>query len=116
MANYKKLVCWQKADKLAVLVYKLTCKFPKDEIFGITSQLRRASLSVPVNIVEGFNRKSKKDLSWFLNISLGSLAETEYLLSFSEKLGYIDKLPEEISHLIEDIGKLLWKFRESLKE
>lgn len=116
MANYKKLICWQKADNLALLVYKLTGSFPKNEAFGMTSQLRRASLSVPVNIVEGYNRNSKKELARFLNISLGSLAETEYLLCFAEKLGYVSKDLEEVKKLIDDVGKLLWKFREAVNK
>ena len=116
MANYRKLICWQKADNLSFLIYKLTSSFPKNEVFGITSQLRRASLSVPVNIVEGFNRNSKRELSRFLNISLGSLAETEYLLYFSEKLGYIHDDPVELKNLIDEVGKLLWRFRESINK
>jgi four helix bundle protein len=86
--TYRDLNVWQKADELALESYKLTKKFPKDELYGITSQLRRAVLSVPTNIVEGYARKGDKELARFVNISLGSLAEVEYLLSFSRKLGY----------------------------
>lgn len=90
MANYKKLIAWQKAHELAITVYKLTNSFPKEELFGLTSQLRRAVLSIPVNIVEGYNRKSKKEFIHFLDIALGSLAETEYLIEFAIELGYIE--------------------------
>ena len=89
--GYKKLIVWQKADKLAYAVYLETKKFPKDEIYGITSQIRRAAISIPTNIVEGTGRQSRKELKQFINISLGSLAETEYLLEFCFRLGYFTK-------------------------
>jgi len=66
MAEYKDLIVFQKADELAFMVYSLTADFPKSEVFGITSQLRRAALSVPTNIVEGYARKSKKELAQFI--------------------------------------------------
>lgn len=115
MQNYKKLVVWQKADALALEIYKITEKFPRSELFGITSQLRRAALSVPLNIVEGYSRKSKIELSRFIDIALGSLAETEYLLDFSERIDYVAS--DKISHiysLIVEVSKLLWKFKQSL--
>ena len=87
MAKHETLIVFQKADELAFRIYKLTETFPKTETFGITSQLRRAALSVPTNIVEGYARRSKKELMQFINIALGSLAETGYLLSFSGRLG-----------------------------
>ena len=82
-AGYKRLIVWEKADLLAKEIYVRTRSFPKEELYGLTSQLRRAGLSIPVNIVEGYARKSRKELQQFLNISLGSLAETEYLLKFA---------------------------------
>ena len=87
--GYKKLVVWQKADELAYQIYLATKSFPKEEIYGITSQLRRAALSVPLNIVEGYGRQGKKELKRFINVALGSLAEIEYLLDFSFKLSYL---------------------------
>ena len=114
MANYKNLIIWQKSDRLALLIYKLTKDFPKSETFGITSQIRRAALSIPTNIVEGYNRKSKKELGRFIDISLGSLAEAEYLLDFSKKLGYVKSDTGEIEALIAELGKLLWGFQASL--
>lgn len=80
MAKYKTLIVWQKANELALKVYALTETFPKKEIFGITSQIRRSALSVPTNIVEGYGRRTKPELSRFMDIARGSLAETEYLL------------------------------------
>jgi four helix bundle protein len=83
-------------------------------MFGITSQIRRAALSIPTNIVEGYARKSKKELIQFVNIALGSLAETEYLLNFSKRLGYYKSEDDRIESLIEEVGKLLWSFYKSL--
>lgn len=88
-AGYKNLILWQKADILAKSVYIETRSFPKSEIFGLTSQLRRAALSVPTNIVEGYARIGSKEFKHFLSIALGSLAETEYLIEFSYDLNYL---------------------------
>jgi four helix bundle protein len=108
---YKDLKVWQKADELALEIYKITKAFPKDEIYGLTSQIRRAVISVPTNIVEGYARKGDKELARFVNISIGSLAETEYLIDFSKRLGYIsEKEYERIERLRSEVGKLLWNF------
>lgn len=114
MAKYRDLIIFQKSDELALLIYKATESFPKSELYGITSQLRRAALSIPTNIVEGYSRKSKKELKQFINISLGSLAETEYLYNFSNKLGYHDNGQTEIRELLQETGKTLWGFYKSL--
>jgi four helix bundle protein len=113
--GYKKLIVWQKADTLAYRVYVATKEFPKDEIYGITSQLRRAALSVPTNIVEGYGRQGKGELRQFINMALGSLAETEYLLDFSLKLGYFSKeCHKELQDLRQEVGNLLWRFYKSI--
>ena len=113
--GYKKLIVWQKADELAYQVYVATKNFPKEEIYGITSQLRRAVLSVPTNIVEGYGRQGKKELRQFINVALGSLAETEYLLDFSLKLRYFDQGDHKgLQDLRQEVGNLLWKFYKSL--
>ena len=115
MQNHKNLIVWQKADTLAFEIYKATMHFPKNEMFGITSQIRRSALSVPVNIVEGYGRKSKAELSRFIDIAMGSLAETEYLLEFSERLDYLSsEKAAELYILIAEVGKLLWGFKKSL--
>ena len=114
-ANYKKLVVWQKADELAKAVYRATKDFPKEELYGLTSQLRRATLSVPTNIVEGYARKGKKELLQFLNMALGSLAETEYLLDFVLSLGYFKQDEHKnLQDLRQYVGNLLWKFYQSI--
>ncbi|OGN28112.1 MAG: hypothetical protein A2941_00015 [Candidatus Yanofskybacteria bacterium RIFCSPLOWO2_01_FULL_49_17] len=96
-------------DTFAHEVYDLTRAFPKDEIYGITSQLRRASLSVVLNYVEGYSRFKDKVHKNFLEISYGSLQESKYLLDFShkEKYGNLDKYPVLIK-LADDIGAMLW--------
>jgi four helix bundle protein len=113
--GYKKLIVWQKADNLAYKVYVETKVFPKEELYGITSQLRRAALSVPLNIVEGVGRQGKAELRQFANIALGSLAEAEYLLDFSRRLGYLKAESYKLlQDLCEEVGRLLWKFYKSL--
>jgi four helix bundle protein len=113
--TYKELKVWQKADELAIEVYKITKNFPKDEIYGLTSQLRRAAISVPTNIVEGYARKGDKELARFVNISIGSLAEVEYLLEFSKRLKYItEENYSKIKVLRSEVGKLLWSFYKSI--
>ena len=112
---YKKLIVWQRADELAYQIYQFTKQFPKEEMYGITSQLRRAAISVPTNIVEGTGRQGRKELKQFCNIALGSLAETEYLLEFSTRLGYL--LPDDykkLDYLRKETGSLLWRFFQSL--
>lgn len=114
--GYQKLIAWQIADKLAWSVYELTDKFPRHELYGLTSQLRRAVLSVPLNIVEGHSRNSKNEFRQFLRIALGSLAETDYLIQFSLKRKYISE--EEyntVSELRVQCGKVLWKLMNSQK-
>ena len=113
--GYKKLIVWQIADKLAYQVYLETKKFPKDEIYGITSQLRRAAISIPINIVEGTGRQGKKELKQFASIALGSLAETEYLLEFCFRIKYLsEESYKQLEALRKHLGALLWKFHRSL--
>jgi four helix bundle protein len=108
---YKDLKVWQKADELALQVYDITKRFPKDEMYGLTSQLRRAALSIPTNIVEGYARKGDKELARFMSISIGSLAEVEYLLSFSKRLGYLEEAKyNKTEKLRSEVGSLLWSF------
>lgn len=115
--GYRRLVVWQKADELAFRVYSATREFPPDEAYGLTSQLRRAVLSVPTNIAEGHARQGRKELKQFLHIALGSLAEVEYLLSFAARLGYVttDNY-ESLERLRAEVGRLLWGLVRKLKE
>jgi len=116
MNKEQKNILLEKADEFSFLVYKLTKDFPKSEIFGITSQLRRATLSIPLNIIEGFARSSIKTHRRFLEIAYASLKETKYLLYFSCREKYISKKSyEEIINLSEEIGKILWTKIQTLK-
>ena len=113
--RWERLDVWKLSDNLAYKVYVLTKSFPKDEIYGLTSQLRRAALSIPTNIVEGYSRKGDKELSRFLNISLGSMAETKYLLHFAHRLNLIGNQEyEDLKADYDNLGKMLWKFYKSL--
>ena len=104
------------ADELAFQVYKATKNFPKEEIYGITSQVRRSALSIPTNIVEGYSRKRDKELAHFVNIRLGSLAETKYLIYFSNRLTYFENnIYLDLKSGYQKLGKLLWKFYEAVK-
>jgi four helix bundle protein len=115
--RWKNLEVWQLADVLAKDVYRATKAFPKGEIYGITSQLRRAALSVPTNIVEGYSRKGDRELARFIDIALGSLAEVKYLLHFSNSLGYLDKTNfDALSEQADNVGAKLWKFYETVRK
>jgi four helix bundle protein len=89
MRDFRKIEAWRLADDLTVAVYRHTQSFPKEEIYGLTSQLRRASYSVPANIAEGAGRNSQRDYLHFLYIARGSLAETRYFLHLASRLGYL---------------------------
>ncbi|GBC85744.1 hypothetical protein HRbin11_02194 [bacterium HR11] len=89
MRDYTKIQAWRLADDLAVTIYERTRRFPREELYGLTAQLRRAACSVPSNIAEGAARESKHDYLRFLYIARGSLAETQYLIHLSYRLGYL---------------------------
>ena len=89
MLNFQKLLIWQKAHALTLEVYNLTAQFPKEEIFGLVSQMRRSSSSVPTNIAEGSGRATKPDFKRFLTIAIGSVSELEYQFILSKDLRFI---------------------------
>ncbi len=98
----------QKMDEYAHLVYKLTRKFSKDELYGATSQLRRSTISVVLNYIEGFARIKDKVHRNFIEISYGSLQESKYLLEFTYKENYMNKIEyDRVSKLADDIGAML---------
>ena len=92
MKDFRDLKVWEKSHHLALLVYKHTQSFPKQEMFGITSQMRRAAVSIPTNIAEGCGRAGNGDFARFLYIAMGSASELEYLLLISLDLGYLDRI------------------------
>jgi four helix bundle protein len=89
MRDYKNIKAYRFADDLAVEIYKVTRNFPKEEVYGLISQIRRAAVSIAANIAEGASRQHKRDYLHFLYISRGSIAETEYLLHLSNRLDYL---------------------------
>lgn len=93
MQNYKELILWQDAHKLALNLYEISKGFPKEEIYGITSQLRRAAVSIPCNVAEGCGRHIQKDFANFLQIAVGSINETEYLIQLAKDLDYLPQEP-----------------------
>ena len=108
MKDYKDLVSWQKSMQLAVEVYQLTKQLPKEEVYGLVSQLRRAAISISSNIAEGYGRESTMEYARFLKFARGSLYETETQLTLCEKLQYMTKT--DTAHafsLCSEIGKML---------
>lgn len=89
MRDFKKYTIWESSHKLTLMIYKITDNFPKSELFGLTSQMRRASASVPTNIAEGCGRESDTEFKRFLIIASGSASELLYLLILSKDIGYI---------------------------
>ncbi|MBZ5665014.1 MAG: four helix bundle protein [Acidobacteriia bacterium] len=106
--NYRDLIAWQKARHLALNVYRCTRRFPRDEIYGLSSQMRRAAVSVPSNIAEGKGRYSHKEFVQFLYHARGSLLELETQVSIARDLEYID-LPvfETLELETEELGRIL---------
>jgi four helix bundle protein len=91
MKDFRNLKVWDKAHKIVLDIYSVTKMFPKAEIYGLTSQLRRAAVSIPTNIVEGSSRGSDKDFARFIQISIGSASETEYLLILCYDLKHLNE-------------------------
>ena len=89
MQNFKSLKVWQKSHELTLAIYKATANFPKDELYGLTSQIRRACASVPANIAEGCGRTGKAELARFLQVAMGSASELEYHLLLAHDLGLL---------------------------
>ena len=89
MQNFKNLDVWRKSHELTLKVYQLTSQFPDEEMYGLTSQIRRACASIPTNIAEGSGRESPADFARFLQIAVGSASETEYLILLVHELKYI---------------------------
>ena len=110
--TFRDLVVWQKAHAFVLATYKLTAKFPREELFGLTSQMRRAATSIPVNIAEGFKRRGKGDKARFYNISQCSLEECRYYLILAEDLGY-GKTAAQMD-AIEEVSRMLESYINSL--
>ena len=110
--TFKDLTVWQKAHQFVLLVYRMTQIFPRSEIYGLTSQFRRAAVSISANIAEGFRKKGNADKLRFYNISRGSLEECRYYLILSEDLGYCDV--SEANQLLTEVSKLLESYSRNI--
>ena len=115
MRDFKKYDIWQLSHSFTLEIYKITASFPKQEIYGLTSQIRRASSSIPTNISEGCGRNSDKEFNQFLNIALGSANETEYQLILSRDLNYISEdVFKNLEVQINTIKSKIYKLKEKL--
>ena len=115
--SYRDLEVWQRSMRLAKRVYQATQKFPSDERFGLTNQLRRASVSVPSNLAEGHARFGPGEFSRFISIAMGSVAEIETQILLSTDLGYLTvELSREILEDLETIGKMLRGLAKSISK
>jgi len=113
--GFRKLLVWQRAHQLVLMIYKFTEKFPKHEMFGLTSQVRRAVVSVPANIAEGYAAGGKNQFGRYLDIAQGSLAEVEYYLILALDLKYITQTENDNAESLRaEAGFLLHRLIESL--
>ena len=107
--NFRNIKAWKSADDLATLIYSTTKTFPKEELYGLVSQIRRAAVSIPSNIAEGAARKSIKEYLQFLYIAQGSISELEYLLHLSKRIGYLrDSEYNKLDDLRNQTAKMLY--------
>ena len=111
--SFRDLIVWQKAHELVLQIYSLSKTFPKEETYGLTDQLRRAAVSVPANIAEGFNRNSQADKIKFLNYAVSSLEESRYYLILARDLGYIDEQDTKLG--LEEVSKLLNSYMKAVR-
>ncbi|HEX9805071.1 MAG TPA: four helix bundle protein [Candidatus Dojkabacteria bacterium] len=114
--SFKDLIVWQKSIYLVKEIYKISKRFPDEERFGLTSQIRRSAVSIPSNIAEGRSRGSRKDFVRFLYVSLGSLSELETQLIIAKDLEFISSVEiEDIQNLIIELSKMLNRLITKLK-
>ncbi len=116
MSNFRNLLVWQKSMLLVTKIYTVTNNFPKEEVFGLTSQIRRSAISIPSNIAEGLGRDSNKEFLRFLNISIGSLFELQTQLEIAKNIIYLDE--ENFNNLYEDsreLERMLVSFTNKIK-
>jgi len=116
MKAFRQLQVWQKAHSIVLEIYQVTVDFPMEERFGLISQIRRASISVPANIAEGCGRGSDAELAHFLQIAMGSASELEYHLLLSNDLSYLNAMEyERIAALVVEVKKMLSSFIKKLR-
>lgn len=115
--NHKELKVYQEAFELAEAVYRVTANFPKEEVYGLSSQLKRAASSIGANIAEGCGRNTPKDFANFLHIAMGSVKECEHFLDLAQSLNYSSTEDhQKLSERLDKIGKMLANFIKKVKE
>ena len=112
--TFKDLIVWQKSHALVLEVYKLTRQLPKEELFGLVSQMRRAAVSVPANIAEGFKRRGKPDKARHMNIAQGSLEELQYFFILCADLSYLPVQP--VGDRANEVGRMLTSYAQQILE
>lgn len=111
--SFSDLTVWAKAHQFVLEAYKLTSSFPRNETYGLSSQLRRAAVSIPANVAEGFKRRGKAEKVRFLNIAEGSIAECRYYLILTKDLGY--GKTEATMSLLEDVSRLITAYSAAIR-
>ncbi len=116
MKDFRQLKVWEKSHRLALAIYKATKAFPKEELYGLTSQIRRASMSIPTNIAEGCGRNTDAEFARFLQISMGSASETEYQLILAHDLEFLSQDDHEKLHNdVEEVKRMLASLLKTLR-
>jgi four helix bundle protein len=115
MKDFRKLKVWEKAHQLALAVYKVTKSFPKEELYGLTSQIRRASMSIPTNIAEGCGQNTDAPLARFLQIAMGSASETEYQLLLARDLEFLSNEYQQLHNDVTEVKRMLTSFMQTLR-
>jgi len=116
MKDFRQLKVWEKAHYLALAIYKVSVNFPKEELYGLTSQIRRSSVSVPTNIAEGCGRNSDAEFARFLQIAMGSASETEYLLLLAHELSFLRNNDyKKLQNDTEEVKRMLASFLKTLR-
>lgn len=114
--DFKELIVWQKSHELVLRIYQTTTKFPKEELFSLTNQLKRAAVSIPANIAEGFRKKTFAHRSHYISHSEGSLDEVNYYILLAKDLNYIsEKDYLELHNLCDEVGKLITAYHKTIK-
>lgn len=114
--HYRELVVWQRAMSMAKATYRVLPRLPREETYGMRSQISRAAVSVPANIAEGWTRESAKEKAHFLSVAHGSLAEFETLLTLCEEIGWFpEQDTRDLRGLVDEVGKMLASLRQKLR-
>jgi len=116
MKDFRQLKVWEKSHHLALAIYKATKVFPKEELYGLTSQIRRSSMSIPTNIAEGCGRNTDADFARFLQMAMGSASETEYQLILARDLDFLPKDSyEQLHNEAEEVKRMLSSLLKTLR-